>query len=74
MVKVTSLEDQLTSALAQVTNEVALVTSLVSKSNDLWVARLRFGFAQVTYQVVHLLVVAIKAPCDHCSDSNDVPR
>ena len=49
MVKVTSWEDKLTSVLAQKTSEVALVTSLVSKSNYLWVARVMFGLAQVTY-------------------------
>ena len=49
MVKVTSWEDKLTSVLAQKTSEVALVTSLVSKSNHLRVARVMFGLAQVTY-------------------------
>ena len=61
MAKAISWEDQLTSELAQVTSEVVLVTSLVSKSNDLWVAKLMLGFAHVTYQVVHLLAVARKA-------------
>ena len=49
MVKVTSWEDKLTSVLAQKTSKVALVTSLVSKSNHLRVARVMFGLAQVTY-------------------------